>query len=200
PEALARLSASGLEAERELVVRRVVLASGRTRAHVNGSHASAGQLAELARGLVDISSQHEHHTLVDPSTHLGYLDAFGKLEPLRAEVAAAHRALAEADLALREAEKAAASRGEREDLLRFQIREIEELDPKPGEEAELAEERERLRHAERLATSAGGAEEALYAQDGAVCEVLGRIAAEVRDAASIDPKLSPLADAIEAAT
>lgn len=198
-EALARLAASGIETDGELVVRRVIAANGRTRAYLNGSLASAGQLAELARGLVDISSQHEHHTLVDPSTHLGYLDAFGQLEPLRAEVAAAYRALAEADAALRDAQKAAASRGEREDLLRFQIREIEELDPKPGEEAELAEERERLRHAERLATCAGGAEEALYSQDGAVCEVLGRIAGGVREAASIDPKLAPLADAIEAA-
>src|SRR5690606_35319869 len=186
PEALARLSASGLEAERELVVRRVVSASGRTRAYVNGSLASAGQLAELARGLVDISSQHEHHTLVDPGTHLGYLDAFGKLEPVRERVAEAHRALREADDALREAEAAAASRGEREDLLRFQIREIDELAPKPGEEQELAEERERLRHAARLASTAGGAEDALYAQDGAVCEVLGRLSVEVRDAAQID--------------
>ena len=198
PEALARLSASGLEAERELVVRRVVLASGRTRAYVNGSLASAGQLAELARGLVDISSQHEHHTLVDPGTHLGYLDAFGKLEPRRAQVAEAHRALREADEALREAEKAAASKGEREDLLRFQMREIDELDPKPGEEQELAEERERLRHAARLASTAGGAEDALYAQDGAVCEVLGRLSVEVRDAARIDPSLVPTADVLDA--
>ncbi|MCZ7678038.1 MAG: AAA family ATPase [Sandaracinaceae bacterium] len=199
PEALARLEGSGIDADGELVVRRVIGANGRTRAYLNGSLASAGQLAEIARGLVDISSQHEHHTLVDPGTHLGYLDAFGRLEPLRDEVADAHRALAEADLALREAEQAAASRGEREDLLRFQIREIDELDPKVGEDAELAEERERLRHAERLAKSAGGAEEELYAEDGAVCEVLGRIAGEVRAAASIDARLAPLADAIEGA-
>lgn len=199
PEALARLSQSGIEPESELVVRRVVSASGRTRAYVNGSLASAGQLAELARGLVDISSQHEHHTLVDPSTHLGYLDAFGKLEPVRERVAEAHRALREADDALREAEAAAASRGEREDLLRFQIREIDELAPKPGEEQELAEERERLRHAARLASTAGGAEDALYAQDGAVCELLGRLSTEVRDAARIDPKLEPIADVMDAA-
>jgi DNA repair protein RecN (Recombination protein N) len=199
PEVLSRLEASGIEPEPELVVRRVVSANGRTRAYLNGSMASAGQLSELVAGLVDISSQHEHHTLVDPGTHLGYLDAFGRLEPLRARVAQAHRALREADDALREAEAAAASRGEREDLLRFQIREIDELEPRAGEDVELAEERERLRHAERLATTAGGAEEALYAQDGAVCEVLGRIAGEVRDAANIDPTLAPVAEQIEVA-
>lgn len=199
PETLARLSAAGIDPESELVVRRVVSASGRTRAYVNGNLASAGQLAELARGLVDISSQHEHHTLVDPSTHLGYLDAFGQLEPLRAQVAEAHRALRKADEALREARAAAASRSEREDILRFQIREIDELNPKPGEERELAEERERLRHAARLATTAGGAEEALYARDGAICEVLGRLSSEVREASAIDVTLAPIADVLDTA-
>ena len=199
PEAMARLVASGLDAEAELVVRRVVAASGRTRAYLNGRMATAGQLAELAKGLVDISSQHEHHTLVDPGTHMGFLDSFGKLDALREEVRAAHRALREAHEATRAAEEAISQRGEREDLLRFQIREIEELDPQPGEEEELAVERERLRHAEQLTKAAGGAEDVLYAQDDALCEVLGRVAADVREAAEIDATLAPLADQLESA-
>lgn len=199
PEALARLEASGLEPEPELVVRRVVSASGRTRAYLNGRLASAGQLAELVAGLVDISSQHEHHTLVDPSTHLGFLDAFGKLENLRGAVQRAHRELREADEALRRAEDAIDQRGEREDLLRFQIREIDELAPRPGEAEELAAERERLRHAERLATAVGGAEDVLYARDGALCEQLGRIVNEIEDAASIDPVLASAAEALASA-
>lgn len=199
PEAMARLVASGLDAEAELVVRRVVAASGRTRAYLNGRMATAGQLAELAKGLVDISSQHEHHTLVDPGTHMGFLDAFGKLDALREEVRAAHRALREAHEATRAAEEAISQRGEREDLLRFQIREIEELDPQPGEEEELNVERERLRHAEQLTKAAGGAEDVLYAQDDALCEVLGRVAGEVREAAEIDATLAPLADQLESA-
>ncbi|HJL15929.1 MAG TPA: DNA repair protein RecN [Sandaracinaceae bacterium LLY-WYZ-13_1] len=200
PEALDRLEASGLEREPELIVRRVVRANGRTRAYLNGRLASAGQLAELVAGLVDISSQHEHHTLVDPSTHLSFLDAFGALESLRDHVRDAHRGLREADEALREAENAVAQRGEREDLLRFQIREIDELDPQPGEGDELGDERERLRHAERLAAAAGGAEDALYARDGALCEQLGRIAQDLRDAAAIDAALTPMAEALESAT
>lgn len=198
-EALARLEASGLEREVELIVRRVVSASGRTRAYLNGRLATAGQLSALAKGLVDISSQHEHHTLVDPGTHMSFLDAFGKLDALREEVRDAHRALREAHEQLRAAEEAISQRGEREDLLRFQIREIEELDPKPGEDEELSAERDRLRHAEQLTKAAGGAEEVLYAQDDALCEVLGRVAAEVREAADVDPTLAPLAEQLESA-
>ena len=161
--------------------------------------ATQSQLAELAKGLADISSQHEHHTLVDPATHLAYLDAFGRLEGKRAEVAEAVRALEEADAALRDAEARVSQRGEREDVLRFQIREIEELDPSPGELAKLGEERERLRHAEKLARAAGAAEDALYSRDGAICEELGALSASVAQAAAIDPRLSAAAQALEAA-
>ncbi len=199
-DALACLADSGLDAETELVVRRIVSGSGRTRAYLNGTLASAGQLTELVARLVDISSQHEHHTLVDPATHLAFLDEFGRLDGLREAVAEAHARLREADEALRDAERAAAQRGDREDLLRFSIREIDELDPKPGEDVSLLEERELLRHAERLATATGGAEDAIYSQDGAICEQLGRVLSAVREAAAIDGKLAPFADSIESAT
>src|SRR5688572_26185222 len=65
-----------LQAGGELVVRRVLSSCGRTRAFINGKLATQQALAEITRGLTDISSQHEHHTLSDPGTHLGYLDAF----------------------------------------------------------------------------------------------------------------------------
>ncbi|MFW6051501.1 MAG: DNA repair protein RecN [Myxococcota bacterium] len=200
PKVAARLRNAGMDAEGdELVVRRVVLANGRTRAYVNGRLATARQLAELAAGLADISSQHEHHTLVDPATHLLHLDAFGRLEGLRTSVGEAHDALARATAELEELEGRARDRFEREDLLRFQIAEIDELEPRPDEEEGLREERERLRHAERLAKAAGDAEDALYAADGSVSESLAQVAAEMDDAARIDPRLAPLAEQIEAA-
>jgi len=202
PEVRVRLEEAGIEPDDEtgeLVVRRAIRDSGRTRAYLNGRLATARQLGELASGMVDISSQHEHHSLVDPGTHLDYLDAFADLGALRAEVAEAHRTLARARRELREPEGRERVRGEREDLPRFQIREIDELDPRPGEMDELSAERERLRHAERLARAAGGAEDALSAQDDAVCEVVARIAAEVEDAATVDPQLAPFATQLDEA-
>ena len=199
PQMRARLEAAGLEPEEELVIRRVVHAGGRTRAYVNGRLATAGQLATIAAGIADISSQHEHHSLVDAASHLHYLDAFGRLERQRAAVAEAYGALSDAARAVQALIDAQRDRGEREDLLRFQIREIEELEPQPGEDDELSEERERLRHAERLATVAGQAEEGLYAADDALCSQLSRIAGEVRSASRLDPKLGSLAEMLEAA-
>jgi DNA repair protein RecN (Recombination protein N) len=160
---------------------------------------TATQLLELAPDLCDIASQHESVSLTDPSTHLEYLDAFGKLTSdriaLEEAVDAALRATAELDRAC-EAEK---SRAEREDFLRFQLREIDELDPKPNEESELENERGRLRHAEKLGGSTRRAAERLYDAEGAMCDELGRLASEIENASSLDGTLAPLARSIESA-
>lgn len=203
-----RLARAGIEVDEgearegggaELVVRRVVSQNGRSRAYVNGRLVTLAQLAQLAAGLADISSQHEHHTLVDPMSHLGYLDAFGGLaERVRAvrevydELAAASHALGEARARLR-------GRADRADFLSFQISEIDAVSPQPGESAKLAADRERLRHAEKLLRAAGGAEETLYGRDGSLSEELGKVIAMIRDAAHLDETLAPALASLEAA-
>jgi len=193
-----RLQQAGIAVEDELVLRRVIQRSGRSRAYLNGRLAPAGQLAELARGLCDISSQHEHHTLVDPHSHLQYLDAFAELAEPRGRMAQAYAAVQRARAALAELEHGA-NRVEREDLLRFQVQEIDALALVAGEEVGLAAERDRQRHAERLAAVTFGAEDALYASDDAMCARLARIAAELGQAAAFDPALAPLGEQLSAA-
>src|SRR6478672_9807853 len=63
----------------ELIVRREVTAQGRSRAFINGVLATAGALKDLSARLVELHGQHEHQTLLDPSTHLGVIDTFGSL-------------------------------------------------------------------------------------------------------------------------
>ncbi len=197
--ARARLAAMGLEDDEELVVRRIVEAEGRTRAYVNGKLATAAQLAELAAGLVDISSQHQHHTLADPSTHLGFLDGFAGLARERAELADRWRAYVAARAAAEAADQAARARGDREDLLRFQLSEIEKLAPRAGEEAELADAIARLRHGAQLAGITTRAEEALYSGEADVVGQLGRVVADLESGARLDPALDALARQLEGA-
>lgn len=194
-----KLRALEIDCDGELVIRRVLTPNGRTRAFVNGRMATAQQLTELARGLADISSQHEHHTLVHASTHLAYLDAFAQLAEKRDKVGAAYQAAKAAHDALREFEARVSDRAQREDLLRYQIREIEEVNPRPGEEAELSERRDRLKHAGTLMQLSGAAADALYERDGSVCETLAQVAEHVAEAAQLDPSLSELAAQLESA-
>jgi DNA repair protein RecN (Recombination protein N) len=195
--AAAKLEAAGIPGERELVVRRVVLAEGRSRAYVNGRLCTAAQLGEIASDLCDIASQHESVSLTDPSTHVEYLDAFGRLEGDRLQVAERVDALAVVQRELEAASAQERGRAEREDFLRWQLREIDELDPRDGEETELEHERGRLRHAEKLQSATRRAAERIYEGEGTICDELARLGAELDQAAAIDGSLAPLARTVE---
>jgi DNA repair protein RecN (Recombination protein N) len=209
----ARLEAAGLAAEGELVVRRVVQAVSRaseraegtakqetrSRAYVNGRLCTAAQLAELGADLCDIASQHESVSLTDPSTHVEYLDAFGQLEDARLRLAGQVEALGALVRELDEASALERGRAEREDFLRWQIREIDELDVREGEEVELEQERARLRYAARLQEATRRAAERLYEGDSPVCDELARLGAELDQAAAIDGSLLPHARVVESA-
>ncbi|MGA2447100.1 MAG: DNA repair protein RecN [Polyangiaceae bacterium] len=197
--AAARLEAAGISTSGELVLRRVVLAEGRSRAYVNGRLCTAAQLAEVAGDLCDIASQHESVTLTDPSTHADYLDAFGRLRDARDALAAQVESLQEVARELDATLARQKGRAEREDFLAWQIHEMQDLDPHIGEEVELERERGRLRHAEKLRSATERAADRLYEGDGAICDELARIAADLEQVASIDGSLSPTAHAVDAA-
>src|SRR5262249_10060694 len=109
----------------EVLVRRDITAHGRSRAFNNGSLATAGALKDLAARLIELHGQHEHQTLLDPSTHLAVLDTFGDLVPLGVETAAAFERLQAAEAGLARIRAAARDRDARRDLIAFQLGELD---------------------------------------------------------------------------
>ena len=193
PESLAALRELGVETDGELLIRRVVSAAGRTRAYINGRLATLAQLKEVTKGLADISSQHEYHSLADARHHLSYLDAFAKHGSLVEDVGAAYARVVATAERLEAVVTEERGRVDREDLLRYQVNEIESLRDVLENEETMAADRERLRHAEKLGTAAGEAEAQLYADDDSICGSLGRIASSVEQASGYDPSLEPVA-------
>src|SRR5262249_44691021 len=159
---------------------------------LNGQMVTVAMLSELMRGVVDITGQHEHVSLLDPVGHLDIVDAYGGLEDKRAKVSSAHeevlgyRAALDA-LAMDEAEKE-----RRQDYLRFSLEEIVGLDPKPGEIDLLEAERKRLKSVEELSQGVRRAEGSLYSDDGAVVEAVGRVQNELLRLSRLDERLSTL--------
>ncbi len=88
---------------------------------------------------------------------------------------------------------------DREDLLRFQVDEIDTIREVLDNEEDLLVERQRLRHAEKLGTAAGDAEAHLYSDDDSICGALSRIASSVEQASGFDPSLEPMARQIREA-
>jgi DNA repair protein RecN (Recombination protein N) len=199
PRARELCEEAGLEPTDDIVLRRVVQSSGRSRAYLNGRLCTAAQLSELASELVDISSQHQSVALTDPATHLMYLDAFGKLDGDRSALSAMVDDLVAKSKKVAELEEIERGRGQREAFLRFQLASIEEVSPRAGEVAELEAERARLRHAERLGRVTRSAAERLYDKDNAICDELARLAGELGSMCEVDPVLAPLSAGVESA-
>ncbi len=202
PVRRARFEEAGIDWDDELVVRRVVgseRSGGRSRAWLNGRLVSLAQLTALTAGLADVTSQHDQQTLTDPATHLALLDASAALEAPRAAVAAAYAALHEATARLEGVLRDLRGRADREDLLRYQVKEIDEASLAPGCEEEWARERERLRHAVRLSEGSSEAEEVLYNRDGSVLDELSRVAESLRKLSDVDPALDGPRDLVDQA-
>src|SRR5262245_42182783 len=115
----------------DLLVRREITAQGRSRAFINGTLATAGALKDPSTRLIELHGQHEHQTLLDPSTHLGVLDTFGGLEPLAAPVAIAFDAVVAAREELTRAKASAKDRDARLELIAFQLAELDRAALKP---------------------------------------------------------------------
>ncbi|HEX3699275.1 MAG TPA: DNA repair protein RecN [Phenylobacterium sp.] len=159
--------------DEDLVLRRTLSADGRSRAFVNDQATGVGVLREIGEALLEVHGQHETVGLLDARTHGPLLDAFGDLGPQAAAVSqawqvwrAARERLAELQ---RDVERAAADTEE----LTLRLSEIERLDPREGEEAELAGERAILGAAEKALTEIGAAAEVFEG-------LSGRLAAAVR--------------------
>ena len=179
----------------DLIVRREISAQGRSRSFINGVLVTANALREGTAPLVELHGQHEHQTLLDPSSHLDLLDEFAGLRAAREAVGHAYGAwgtIGNALDALRidEREKAA-----RLDLLRFQLGELDRAAPRPGEDEELEARRHVLASAEKLQQLCGEAYSALYDSDEAVLARLGQVWRKVGELAEIDVTFVPYLEA-----
>jgi DNA repair protein RecN (Recombination protein N) len=183
----------------EVVVRRELARSGRHRAFVNDSPVTVGLLERLGEALVDVHGQHEHQRLLAPARQLELLDHFADAEDACARVGALHakyRAAREEAERMRGEER---DRARREDLLRFQVGELDAARLRVGEEAELRAELRRVQHAERVTTGLAEAAALLDEAPQSASERLARVARIFQDLARVDPALGDPGEAVEAA-
>ena len=158
----ALLTEQGLDGQAdELVLRRMLSPDGRSRAFVNDQPASVGLLRQIGETLVEIQGQFEPRGLIDPATHCGLLDRHGGLADAGVVVREAHKQWRKAAHATREAEEYANEAVRDREFLEHAVAELAQLDPQPGDEERLAEQRSRLMHAEQLIAAMNAATEEL---------------------------------------
>ena len=161
------LAGQDIEADGELVLRRIQNADGPSRASVNDQPVSLNLLRQIAGTLTEIHGQHDDRALVSPANHRRLLDAFGGLDADAEQVRGLWEALSQAETRLAE-HKALLARSEAErDFLTHAVDELRKLDPKADEETKLADLRQIMMNAEQFAQALNEAEDALSG-DGAV--------------------------------
>ena len=145
------LSANDIAPEDQLILRRVQLADGRTRAFVNDQPVGVQVLRALGAALVEIHGQHDDRALVDAGTHRRLLDAYGGLEGPAGELVRLWDARRMAEEAVA-AHRAQIERARREaDFLRHAVEELRGLSPQAGEETALATRRTTMMQSEKVA-------------------------------------------------
>ena len=170
----------------ERILRREVTAQGRSRAFVDGALTTASALQEIGRRLVDLHGQHDHQTLLDPTTHLSLLDTFAGLETDTDAVAGRYRAWRAARSRRQLVRGSERDRAQRIDVLTFQRDDIGGVGPSDSEDVALEAKRSRLANAERLMTLCSDAYARLYEQDDAILSQLADVWRQVEELAQYD--------------
>ncbi|ETX03255.1 MAG: hypothetical protein ETSY1_00635 [Candidatus Entotheonella factor] len=179
-----------------LLLKRVVHKKG-SRCYVNTHLATLTMLQDIGQHLVDILGQHHHHTLIQRDQQLGLLDAFGKLTNETAELREMYNRYQDLEQEQHRLRQSEQDRLQRQDLIEFQLQEIDSAVLQTGEEEQLQQERHLLVNAEKLHDLANEAYGALYQNDASALDLLSTALDRLTQLANLDPQQDALRNALQ---
>ncbi len=192
--ALQLLTARGIESDGTLILRRTVNKDGRSKAFINDAPVSVQLLKETGALLIEIHGQFDTQGLLDSASHGAVLDEFAGTTADAAAVRRAYAAWRDAMEKLDDAKAGIEATRLQEEYLRYTVAELEALAPETGEEAILAEKRQRLMNREKLAEGFEQAQ-SLLTDDAGLQSKIGRLEAVLEKlAAKSENQIRPLLD------
>jgi len=199
PDIIDLVRSLGIDVEHdELVIRRVISAS-RSRVYVNGGLSTVSVLEQFGARLVEIHGQYEQQSLLHPERQRDILDSFAGVGELRRTLERHYYYLQGLRKRLAELAARAEERMRQQDLLQFQLQEIDQAKLRPKEEEELKAERHILTHAEKLLQVTQRSGDLLYTGEETLVEQLGRVITSLEDVADIDPALRSVVEDLRGA-
>lgn len=140
-----------------LVIQRTLNLDGKNVCRINGVQTSLSILKEIGKNLINIHGQHDNQALLDPDSHIEFLDSFASIDGLLADYQVSYNALKSVKRELQKIKADEGQKAQRIDLLQYQISEITAADVKVGETAELMKKRDYYLNAEKIATALNNA-------------------------------------------
>lgn len=172
-----------------LVVRRIISKSGKHRVYINGHLSTLNILENLVPTLIEITGQHEHHSLKQSFAQVELLDRYAGNEKLMLLYTDKHKTHKELQVKLETLKSSVLNREQRLDFLKFQIEEIEAFKPVPGEDTELAAAYQKARFSARLTQFAQNAHDLLYGENESIHNKLADLIREGEPLTEIDGQL-----------
>ena len=172
-----------------LLFTRTLDRKGKGKAFLNKRPVPVAALSELGKSLVDFHGQHEHQSLLQPEVQLQMLDSFAQLLPLRQDTYRAWKNWTDAQAKLEATQMSEQEKQRQLDLCLFQLKEIENINPKLGEDVELDQKLPQLKYAGKLLESAAEAYRVLYEDELSATSLLGRAVRHVQDMTEKDESL-----------
>ena len=161
------LKEQGFDAEDEVLIQRELTEDGRSSVRINGRPATVSMLRSFGGQLVNIHGQHDNRALLDPATHVRYLDAFAKNDAQRSAYREIFSSLKDVLKRISQVDSDEQTRMQRMDLLAYQVNEIDAADLKVGEEEELSRRRTVLANAEKIESALTSVYASVSADGGA---------------------------------
>ena len=183
--------------DKEIIIRRIINPSGKSRAYINESPVTLSTLSEIGKVLLDIHGQHEHQSLLSEERQLDLLDSFGNLKDETNKVEKLYLSMKSLRDELNNLESGERERAQKEDLLKFQKSEIEGARLKIGEDQELEQKRIILSNAERLSSLASEAYERLYSRDPSVLDNLSNVLNSLKEINLMNPVFTETIEGLE---
>lgn len=183
----------------DCVIRRELTTNGKSRGFINDTPVTLPQMKELGEMLVDVHSQHQNLLLQKEDFQLSVLDIIANNKKLQSEYQQSFQEYKEAEKHLSFLKEEIAKAKDNEEFMRFQLNELLKADLKEGEQEELEQEQESASHTEEIKTDLYEAESLLNDERNGVLGMLRQASVRLASAASLYPKLLPVADRIESA-
>lgn len=195
------LEEAGLEKceNKELLIKRVVSASGANKQFVNCSPVTINVLKGIGEFLVDLHGPHDHQSLNSRERQIEMLDKYAGIEEQVAKFSDAWRQWRSAVAELDELENSERASQQQIDMLRHQIKEITATSPKPGEDEEIESRHRIAANGARLAELCGGVTERLGEGSQSVMQALREVGKMVHELEKIDPASTKLFEEFESA-
>ncbi|MGM0508376.1 MAG: DNA repair protein RecN [Fusobacteriota bacterium] len=183
----------------ELIIRREIPKSGRSRIYLNGSRFPMYKLKEIMNHVVDLVGQHSHQTLLKKENHIKLIDSYlgEKGQKYREKVGQIKTQFSKVEKEIEDLYESKKSATEKKEFFRYQIKELEKLDLKIGEDDELEKEYKKLFNAGKIREKLGDSNAFLQENEYSVLELLSEVKEKIESISSYNENYEKIIEKLE---